>query len=860
MTSRLPEQRHGPKDEPRDAAEGDARAGASASTRAFAALAGSVAGTALQLTQPGLWAAPVYAALGLLALALLWPLRHAPLKAGLGLLLAAGAGACMGFAHTGWRAAAFQAQALSPALEGRDLRVTGVVAQMPQRGDTGVRFQLAVEDADWAEANEAGRPGAAKPAVPPRLALSWYAEGSGGWGREPTPLLGDSTATLAALHAGERWQLTVRLKAPHGNRNPHGFDYELWLWEQDVQATGYVRAGARNAPPQRLAATWRHPIERAREAVRDAILARAAAQPADGAHSRALGVVAALVTGDQAAIERADWDVFRATGVAHLMSISGLHITLFAWLAAAVVGALWRRSSRLMLWRPAPQAALIGGVLLATAYALFSGWGVPAQRTIGMLAIVALLRGGARQWPWPCVWLLVCAAVVAWDPWALLQAGFWLSFVAVGVLFASDAGLAGRLHDVRPGAAQRLAGQTWRLLREQWVVTVALTPLSLLLFQQVSLVGFVANLVAIPWATLVVTPLAMLGVLVPPLWDVAAFAVRALGVGLGWLAGWPLATWAVAAAPLWAGVAGVGGGLLLAMRLPPALRVMGLPLLLPVLLWQAPRPAMGEFDLLAADVGQGNAVLLRTAQHSLLYDTGPRYSLESDAGHRVLVPLLRALGERPHTVVLSHRDSDHTGGAAAVLATQPQAAVLASIEPGHPLQALRPATRCEAGQRWTWDGVLFELLHPQPDDYARFAVRPNALSCVLRVSNGRAAVLLPGDIERAQEAALTSRSRESGQTLQADLLLVPHHGSKTSSSDALLDAVAPRLALVQSGWRNRFGHPAPEVTARLRERGIAVVDSPQCGAARWHSGQPDQVTCERQQAPRYWQHRAPPAP
>ena len=857
MTTALSENRPGPKGQPSGAAEGDARAGASASTRAFAALAGSVAGAALQLLQSSLWPATAYAALGLLTLVLAGLLQRPRLNTGRVLLLAALAGVCIGAAQTGWRAAAFQAQALPPALEGRDLRLSGVVAQMPQRGDTGVRFQLVVEDADWAEAGDRG---AAPPAVPPRLALSWYAEGSGsGWGREPTPLLGDSVAALPSLHAGEHWQFTVRLKAPHGNRNPHGFDYELWLWEQDVQATGYVRAGARDAPPQRLASTWRHPVERARETVRDVILARTARQPGNEAHSRAMGVVAALVTGDQAAIERADWDVFRATGVAHLMSISGLHITLFAWLAAGVVGALWRRSRRLMLWRPAPQAALIGGVLLAAAYALFSGWGVPAQRTIGMLAIVALLRGGARQWPWPCVWLLVCAAVVAWDPWALLQAGFWLSFVAVGVLFASDAGLAGRLHDVRPGAAQRLASQAWRLLREQWVVTVALTPLSLLLFQQVSLVGFVANLVAIPWVTLVVTPLAMLGVLVPPLWDAAAFAVRALGVGLGWLAGWPLATWAVAAAPLWAGVAGVGGGLLLAMRLPPALRLMGLPLLLPVLLWQPPRPAMGEFDLLAADVGQGNAVLLRTAHHGLLYDTGPRYSLESDAGHRVLVPLLRALGERPHTVVLSHRDSDHTGGAAAVLAMQPQAEVLASIEPGHPLQALRPATRCEAGQRWTWDGVQFELLHPQADDYARFAVRPNALSCVLRVSNGRAAVLLPGDIERAQEAALTARSRESGQPLQADLLLVPHHGSKTSSSDALLDAVAPRLALVQSGWRNRFGHPAPEVTARLRGRGIDVIDSPHCGAARWRSDRPQQVDCERLQAPRYWQHRPPPA-
>lgn len=513
-----------------------------------------------------------------------------------------------------------------------------------------------------------------------------------------------------------------------------------------------------------------------------------------------------------------------------------------------------------MLWQPTSQAALAGGVLLAAGYALFSGWGVPAQRTVCMLALVALLRSGARQWPWPFVWLTVCAAVVALDPWALLQPGFWLSFVAVGVLFASDAGLAAATHEVQPGAARQLGRQALRLLREQWVVTVALTPLTLLLFQQVSLVGFVANLLAIPWVTLVVTPLAMLGLLLPPLWDVAALAVGALGGLMGWLAAWPLATWSVPAAPLWAGIAGVLGGALLALRVPLALRLWGLPLVLPVLLWQPLRPPPGEFDLLAADVGQGNALLLRTARHSLVYDAGPRYSLDSDAGHRVLVPLLRALGERPDTLLLSHRDSDHTGGAAALLATQPQMRVLGSLEPEHPLQALRAATRCEAGQRWEWDGVHFELLHPQPYDYAHLAARPNTLSCVLRVSNARAAVLLAGDIERLQELALVARNQEAGRPLQADLLLVPHHGSKTSSSEVLLQAVAPRLALVQAGWRNRFGHPAPEVVARYRDAGIGLIASAPCGAAHWSSQAPGAVRCERDLQPRYWQHRAPSAP
>jgi competence protein ComEC len=317
------------------------------------------------------------------------------------------------------------------------------------------------------------------------------------------------------------------------------------------------------------------------------------------------------------------------------------------------------------------------------------------------------------------------------------------------------------------------------------------------------------------------------------------------------LADWPFATWSAPAPPLWAGAAGVLGGLLLAARLPPALRLLGLPLMLPVLLWQPSRPPPGEFEVLAADVGQGNAVLVRTATHTLVYDAGPGYSRETDAGQRVLVPLLRAWGESVDTLVLSHRDSDHTGGAAAVLRMQPQARLVSSLEGEHPLQALRPSTRCVAGQQWEWDGVRFEVLHPAAGDYA-LRVKPNALSCVLRVGHARARVLLAGDIERAQEAALAPQAGG----LRADLLLVPHHGSRTSSTDAWLDAVQPWAALVQAGYRNRFGHPAPDVVDRYRARGIVLLASPQCGAAGWASRAPRVLRCERSASPRYWRHDA----
>jgi competence protein ComEC len=677
--------------------------------------------------------------------------------------------------------------------------------------------------------------------TPPRLYLSWY----GGLRNEDGVLL-EPAQHAPALQAGERWQFSVRLRAPHGVRNPHGFDFELWLWEQGLQATGYVRSGRRDPAPQAQGQSWRHPVEWARQQTRDAIVQRAPAvpdSPAEAAQARAVGIVAALVTGDQQAIARSDWDVFRATGVAHLMSISGLHITLFAWLAALLLRGLWRASPRLCLAWPAQHAGLLGGLLLAMAYALFSGWGVPAQRTVLMLALVTLLRLTARRWPWPTVWLLTAAIVLLADPWALLQAGFWLSFVAVGVLFA------GTGHEDKE-AARTLWQRAQGLLREQLLITLALAPLTLLLFGQVSLVGLVANLLAIPWVTLLVTPLALLGALWAPLWDAAALAVQALGTVLQALAALPLATLSVAQAPWWAGVAGVLGGLLLVLRLPVAMRLAGLPLLLPVLLWQVPGPAPGQFELLAADIGQGNAVLVRTARHALLYDSGPRHANDSDAGQRVLVPLLRAYGVRLDQLLLSHRDSDHTGGAAAVLGAQEQATLLSSLEDGHALHALRPGTRCLAGQSWDWDGVHFEILHPRADDYAR-ARRSNALSCVLRVSTGTQAALLVGDIEKAQELQLV----QAGAALRADLLLVPHHGSKTSSTAAFLEAVAPRLALVQAGYRNRFGHPAPEVVARYEQRGVQVLTSAACGAAHWRSARPHELQCEREREPRYWQHR-----
>ena len=799
---------------------------------------GFVLGTALQMQQPQLWQPDAYLGLigasGATLLVLLSAWRAGRLR-WLVLLLAF---AALGFAAAGLRADAQQRDLLDPALEGVDLQLVGLVAAMPQQSELGQRFLFVPESAQ-----REGLP----VRVPKRLLLSWYVQG--GMFDAPSARTGPLADPPPTLHAGERWALPVRLKAPHGNVNPHGFDSELWFWQQGVQASGYVRARSAGPDARLIARTWRHGIEQARQQVRDAILAHVPDR-------HAAGILAALVTGDQAAIERADWDVFRATGVAHLMSISGLHITMFAWVAVGLVGWLWRRSAVLCGWVPAPQAALLGGLLLASGYALFSGWGVPAQRTVLMLVTASLLRASGRRWPWPQVLSSACAVVLLVDPWALTQAGFWLSFAAVGILFATDLGADS---EVPVGGSAGFFLKIWAALRRlatvQALITLALAPLTLLLFNQLSVVGLPANLLAIPWVTLVVTPLALAGVLFAPIWDVAAFAVQALTTWLEWLAQLPFATITLASADGWTSAAALAGGLLLMLRLPWSLRLLGLSLLLPWALWQLPRPAPGEFELLATDIGQGNAVLVRTATRSLLYDAGPRYSSDSDAGGRVLAPLLQASGERLDLLVLSHSDSDHTGGAAALLARQPGLELLSSIAADHPLRAGRASRRCEAGEQWDWDGVHFELLHPLATDYAG-TPRPNWLSCVLRVSNGAQTALLTGDIERPQEARLAATPPAGW--LAADWLLVPHHGSKTSSSEAFLAAVHPRFAVVQAGYRNRYGHPAAPVLARLQAHGIELVDSTHCGAALWRSREPQRMRCERLENPRYWRHRAPP--
>jgi competence protein ComEC len=683
---------------------------------------------------------------------------------------------------------------LAPGLEGRDLEVVGVVSGLPAAGERSVRFELETESAG----------------VPRKLLLSSYGEGE--------------------FHPGERWRLTVRLKRPHGNVNPHGFDYEAWHLERGIGATGYVRShrrlGSRDSPLDL--------VEQAREAVRDRFRERLGATPA-------AGILAALAVGDQRAISAEEWRLFGRTGVTHLMSISGLHVTLVSGLAAWLTACLWRRVPTLVLRLPARKAAALAAIAAALGYTLLAGFAVPAQRTFYMVTVAALALWSGRLASPVRTLALALAAVLLADPWAPLAAGFWLSFGAVALIFYVATGWT---------APERRLVQ---FVRIQWAMTVGLAPAALLLFGQLSAVGPVANALAIPLVSVVVTPLALAAALVPaqPLLELAAWLVERLLQFLEWCALLPGALWEQHAPPPWsAALALAGVAWLLAPRGVPG-RAWAPLLLAPALAVLPPAPAPGSAWVTAFDVGQGLAVMVRTARRTLLYDAGPAFGPQADSGGRIVLPALRAAGASTlDLMVLTHEDADHIGGALTVLESVEVHGLVSSLPPAHPLNTLVAApARCAAGTRWEWDGVLFEFLHPGP---GALRARRNDLSCVLRVSANGGSILLTGDIERSAEAQIIERRPK------ADVMLVPHHGSRTSSSAEFIAAVAPRWAVVTAGYRSRFGHPSGEVLARYRAAGVRVMRTDLDGAVHvlleMHG---PRVIGERQARRRYWRQVPP---
>jgi competence protein ComEC len=735
------------------------------------------------------------------------------------------AGIAWGFSYAAWRADFRLSDSLPQAWEGQDLEIEGIISGLPQLTERGTRFEFSVERVLHPRA-----------IVPANVSLNWYTEATRGE---------ENARAAPPMRPGERWLLTVRLRRPHGSLNPHSFDFEAFALERNIRATGYVRPKGANRKVADFADGFQVRIDLLRDAIRERMNKALDDRPWRG-------VLIALAIGEQNAIPADQWRIFWRTGVGHLMSISGLHITMIASLIYWMAFRIWARIPRLAVRIPAQRAAALSGVAMALSYSLIAGFSVPTQRTFFMLSAVAAALWTGRATSATRLLAFALVAVLLLDPWAVRAPGFWLSFGAVAAIFFVTSHRTGRPSSVH-GA-----------LATQFAVTLGLLPLTLMLFQEVSLVSPVANAFAIPLISLVVVPITLIGALVP--WDfplVLAHDIMAwCGMALAWLASMPDAVWQSHAPPLWTVALAMAGVTVLMLPRGAVPRYLAVPLMVPMFTVLPPTPAMGGFRVALLDVGQGLATVVRTATHTLVYDTGPSWNPDSDSGNRIVVPYLRGEGLRKlDALIVTHDDDDHAGGARSIVAARDPFWVLTSLDPGRDnLTGAREVMRCEYGDAWKWDGVVFEILHPQAAHYRDEGRKTNNLGCVLKVTGPGGTLLMAADIEKKAEYELLALDPDA---LKADVLVIPHHGSRTSSTDAFLDAVKPDIALLSVGYRNRFRHPNAQVMARYDARRIPVYRTDREGAIfldfSAQAGQKPALESYRRQYRRYWLDSPPDA-
>lgn len=707
----------------------------------------------------------------------------------------------VGFGWTSLHAALVLSAQLPPEWEKLDLKLEGQVIDLPQPQARRTRFLFEVDDSPAQPAPLRGR----------RLQLSWYDDYGA---TEPGP--------RKQLHAGARWRLTVQVRAPRGLSNPGGFDSERHALAQRISATGYVREplfAEEIGGPSGI------------DAWRETTSARIQANVS----SESARYVRALALGDTTALQNEDWEILRAVGLTHLIAISGFHVGLVAGFFALCASGVWRCFPGWARRIPRPQAAGMAAMVGAMGYAVVAGFALPTVRTALMIAVVVLARLSRRPVRVADSLALAALAVLAFDPLSVLAAGFWLSFAGVAWL-----------------AWCLPQSQHWAkgFLSAQGVATLGLLPLTVVLFGQASSVGPFANLVAIPWWSLVVVPLSLIGTALETAhtgwgawaWRLAADCFDLTWPGFEWLAQSRYALWwlpepRTVALPL----SLLGAFWLLLPRGVPG-KSLALFLWLPMLWPDRELPAHGDAELTVIDVGQGLSVLVRTSRHALLYDAGPAVEDGFDAGERAVVPALRALGvARLDRLVISHHDNDHAGGVEAVRRVVP---VAESVAPeGAPLNVDGP---CRNGQSWEWDGVRFRFLHPT----LHFPYLGNEASCVLRVETAHGAALLTGDIGEVVERELVRRDPAA---VRADVVLAAHHGSAGSSDPAFVAAAAPRLVLVSNGYGNRFGHPKPQIVARWQRAGAEVLSTETGGALRvWLEEAGPMVRERRHDRARLW--------
>jgi len=714
------------------------------------------------------------------------------------------------------------ADALPANWQNKPIELVGVVASVPTQTEQGTRFNFTVERVVTKDA-----------AVPKHISLSVYRK------RDYFTQV-QTDLQLLDYQPGQRWHLIAKLKRPHSVQNPHGFDFESWSLAENIRATGSVKG----RPAMLDAFVWQpqYVVERIRQLVK----LRIANVLADKPYS---GVIQALVMGDDSQIAVQDWQLFLRTGITHLMSISGLHITMLSGLMFVLVNFVWRRIPHLANQIPTRKAATFAAVITALAYGLIAGFSVPTQRTLYMLMVFGAALWSGLRFAIAQVLALALFIVVLIDPWAVISAGFWLSFGAVALLsFAMGA---------------RLAQPHWLqiALRTQWAVTIGMLPLLLILFHQASIISPLANAVAIPLISFFVTPLALLGSFLPIDWPLhlAYYLLDYCVVFLRWLNQLPVAVWQQHAPALWTLAPALLGVVWMLLPRGWPMRWLGVFGLLPMLLIQPSRPMPGDMKVTVLDVGQGLSVVVQTAQHTLLYDAGAKFNQQSDAGSRIVVPFLQGEGvQKLGGFIVTHDDNDHSGGMASVLALMPVDWFASSMPDTTLIPTNTEQMKCYAGQSWHWDGVDFEVLHPSLQDYEYSEIKDNDRSCVLKVTSASGSLLLTGDIERRAESALLATYQDQDSAmLKSDVLVVPHHGSKTSSAPDFIEAVTPSVAIFTVGYLNRFRHPRPEVVARYQEIDTKVLRSDYHGAVtlNFHKTQSSpqiEVNAWRTQQKRYW--------
>lgn len=693
---------------------------------------------------------------------------------------------------------------LEPGLEAKDLVISGKVINLPTLTSRYTRFDLDVQGLSDMQGVVYRSPG--------RIRLYWYA---------PYP----------EILPGNHLQLQVRLKQPRGLSNPDGFDYEAWLFQNGIRATGYVRqplATGHGMSPSTSAGLLRY---RLRQRLSDIV----------DEGSPAHGLIMALLIGDRGGIDPDQQRVMTQTGTGHLLAISGLHIGLiagFAFVSGRRVWSLWLQGTQAV---PAHYIAASVSILAALYYAALAGFSVPTQRALLMTVVVLACMLLSRRPSTSYVFALVLMIVLLVNPVSVITAGFWLSFVAVAVIMLALV------------TTNNTSGyQPWRQwLRIQFAVYLGLIPVQAYWFNEVSLWAIPANLVAIPWVGFVTLPLLMVGVILLPLSTALAAAVLHAGaasLGLLWNYLELLANVSVASIPVptpttLALAAAITAILILLIPAVFRGRYLALCWILPLLLPMKRLPSPGDYDVTVLDTGQGLSVVARTQNHTLLFDTGPGFADGFNAGRSIILPYLRARGyRRIDTLVQSHGDNDHIGGFDAIMTGIEVEEVLTSV----PAQIRFAGHNCESGKSWTWDGIPFRMMHPP----ANHEFEGNNASCVLMLGPPGYKVLITGDIEEEAERWLMT---EFAHELRARLLVVPHHGSKTSSSYGFIRAVDPDTAIIAAGYLNRFRLPNQDIIQRYLSRGVHVYNTATDGAIsiKFTRGKLF-ISAEREQAPRFW--------